>query len=70
MLAAWICHLRGGGAPVTDVRAAELVTFAAGPTRGAVARVLGALDPALADDGDLVATVASLVDAIERTGEP
>ena len=70
VLAAWTCHLRGAGAPVTDVRAAELVTLAAGPTMGAVARVLAALDPALADDEHLVATVASFVDAIERTGEP
>jgi fructuronate reductase len=70
VLAAWTCHLRGGGAPVTDVRAAELVTLAAGPSAAAVARVLAALDPALADDEELGATVASFVDAIERTGEP
>lgn len=70
VLAAWTCHLRGAGAPVTDVRAAELVTLAAGPTMGAAARVTAALDPALADDDELVATVASFVDAIERTGAP
>ncbi len=63
------CHLRGAGAPVTDVRAAELVTARGRPARRG-ARVLAALDPALADDGDLVATVASFVDAIERTGSP
>jgi hypothetical protein len=32
--------------------------------------VTAALDPALADDDELVATVASFVDAIERTGAP
>ena len=70
VLAAWTCHLRGSGAPVTDVRAAELVTLAAGPRRGAAGRVLAALDPALVDDDELVATVASFIDAIERAGAP
>ena len=31
VLAAWICHLRGAGAPVADPRADELVALAAGP---------------------------------------
>ena len=37
VLAAWVCHLRGLGAPVSDVRAGEVVPLAAGPAarRGA-----------------------------------
>jgi fructuronate reductase len=56
-LAAWMCHLRGVGAPVTDARAPQVVPLAAGPLPEAVPRVLAALDPALADDDDLVAAV-------------
>jgi fructuronate reductase len=55
VLAAWIAHLRGAGTPVRDVRAAELVPLAAGPDAGP--RVLAVLDPALADDAELVAAV-------------
>jgi fructuronate reductase len=44
-LAAWICHLRGLGAAVTDARADEFVPAAAGPLPEAVPRVLGMLDP-------------------------
>jgi fructuronate reductase len=56
-LAAWICNLRGVGVPVIDARADQVVPLATGPFREAVPRVLGALDPALADDRDLVAAV-------------
>jgi fructuronate reductase len=56
-LAAWVLHLRGAGAPVRDVRAHDLVLLAAGPLRQAVPRVLAALEPGLADDAELVATV-------------
>jgi fructuronate reductase len=55
VLAAWICHLRGLGAPVTDARADEVVPLAQGPLREAVPRVLHRLDPALSDDTHLVA---------------
>jgi fructuronate reductase len=59
-LAAWVCHLRGHGAPVNDARAAELAAVAAGPLREAVPKALAALDASLADDGELVAgTVAA-----------
>ena len=34
VLAAWIGHLRGAGAPVADPRADELVALAAGPLPG------------------------------------
>jgi fructuronate reductase len=57
VLAAWICHLRGLGAPVNDARADEVVPLAQGPLRDAVPRILHRLDPALDDDADLVATV-------------
>ena len=33
-LAAWICHLRGLGAPVIDARADEVVPLAQGPLGG------------------------------------
>ena len=57
VLAAWICHLRGLGAPVSDARADEVVPLAAGPLVAAVPRVLGWLDPALGADADVVAIV-------------
>jgi fructuronate reductase len=66
VLAAWVCHLRGAGARVSDARADQVVPLAAGPLPEAVPRVLAALDPALADDGDLVAAV--LADA-QQLGE-
>ena len=58
VLAAWICHLRGLGAPVSDVRAGEVVPLAKGPLGTAVPRVLGWLDQALGADADVVAMVA------------
>ena len=57
VLAAWISHLRGAGAPVADPRADELVALAAGPLPEAVRRILEDLDPALAADDELVASV-------------
>jgi fructuronate reductase len=57
VLAAWVCHLRGLGAPITDARAADVVPLAEGPLREAVPRVLGRLDPALGEDPDVVAAV-------------
>jgi fructuronate reductase len=56
-LAAWVLHLRGAGAPVTDPRAADLTRRAAGPLPEAVRRVLDALDPALAADRTLLDAV-------------
>ncbi|MFD2792048.1 mannitol dehydrogenase family protein [Promicromonospora vindobonensis] len=65
VLAAWILHLRAG-ASVTDVRAAELVGLAAGGLDEAVPRVLGELDPELAEDAGLVAAVLSEAGRIDR----
>jgi fructuronate reductase len=56
-LAAWVCHLRGRGARVTDSHAAEFLQLASGPLPEAVRLVLKALDPKLAADQALVAAV-------------
>ena len=56
-LAAWVCHLRGSGAKVTDARAAEFLPLAGGPLPEAVRLVLKALDPELAADDAVVAAV-------------
>jgi fructuronate reductase len=57
VLAAWVLHLRGQGAPVRDVRAEQLRSLADGPLADAVPRVLAVLDPALPDDAELVQAV-------------
>ena len=57
VLAAWVCHLRGLGAGVSDVRAEEVALLAQGPLSAAVPRVLAALDPALGADADVVTIV-------------
>ena len=57
VLAAWIRHLRGLGAPVRDVRAGELRSMAARPLADAVPAVLAALSPELPDDAELVSAV-------------
>ncbi|MGV8978661.1 MAG: mannitol dehydrogenase family protein [Cellulomonas sp.] len=56
-VAAWVCHLRGQGAAVTDARAAEILPLATGPLPEAVRRVLRALDPELAGNEALVTAV-------------
>lgn len=65
-LAAWVCHLRGSGATVTDARAAELVPLAAGPLPDAVRRVLAVLDPALVEDAALVTAVVDQAEELAR----
>jgi fructuronate reductase len=57
VLAAWICHLRGLGAPINDARADQIVPLAAGPLADAVPGILQVLDAELAADSDLVALV-------------
>ncbi|WP_024287446.1 hypothetical protein [Cellulomonas sp. KRMCY2] len=61
VVAAWVCHLRRLGAPVTDARAAELTALAAGALPEAVRSVSGALDPELADDDVVVAAILGQV---------
>ncbi|MGC9666135.1 mannitol dehydrogenase family protein [Planosporangium sp. 12N6] len=68
VLAAWVCHLRGQGAPVHDARADEVVPRASGPLPDAVPRILATLDPALGDDDALVAAVRADVDRFQRQG--
>ncbi|UGQ13248.1 mannitol dehydrogenase family protein [Yinghuangia sp. ASG 101] len=55
VVAAWLLHLRGLGAPVRDAAAPD----AAGPLPTAAAGVVAALDPALARDRELIDAVAS-----------
>jgi fructuronate reductase len=56
-VAAWVCHLRGSGAAVTDARAEEFRQLASGSLPEAVHLVLKELDPDLSGDDDLVAAV-------------
>ena len=56
-VAAWVCHLRGAGASVTDARATEFRQLASGPLPDAVRLVLKALDPELAADEAVLAAV-------------
>jgi fructuronate reductase len=65
-LGAWVAHLRGHGAPVTDPRADELRALATGPLAGAVPRVLATLDPTLPDDRDLVAAITCHTEELSR----
>lgn len=60
-LAAWVLHLRGAGAPVTDVRSEELLPLVTGTPADSVTRVLGHLAPDLADDEALHAAVLAHV---------
>jgi fructuronate reductase len=57
VLAAWVCHLRGQGAPVADVAADEFTALAAGELDVAVGRVLTRLG---ADDPRLTSAVTAL----------
>jgi fructuronate reductase len=57
VLASWLRHLRGAGAPVRDVRADELRALAGRRLHDAVSAVLAALGPELADDAELVGAV-------------
>jgi fructuronate reductase len=66
ILAAWVCHLRGAGAPVHDARADELVPLAKGPLPEAVPRVLAALDPAAGGDGEVVKAVTAQARQFEQ----
>jgi fructuronate reductase len=68
VLAAWVCHLRGLGAPVSDARADEVVGLAAGPLGAAVRRVLSRLDPALGADAGVVTIVVDQCGQFVRQG--
>ena len=64
-LAAWVCHLRGLGAPVNDARADEVVPLARGSLEDAVPRLLEQLAPGLGADDE---TVALVVDQSRQSG--
>lgn len=66
ILGAWICHLHGMGAPVQDSRAGQILAGERGSLQERTCHVLRALDPALADDHELIAGVAAVVDEMSR----
>lgn len=59
VVAAWLLHLRGHGAPVSDVGAEALVPDVAGDLPAAAVRALAAVDPSLGDDSELAEAVAA-----------
>ena len=64
VLAAWVCHVRGAGASVSDPRAAEIVPLAAHSLPDAVRGLVGILDASLAEDADVVAAVIAQAEPI------
>lgn len=57
VVSGWLLHLRGRGAPLQDAGADP--SLAEGPLPEAARRVIGFLDPPLADDAELVAAVTA-----------
>jgi hypothetical protein len=57
-----MAHLRGAGAPVRDAAGETMVAAAAGSPAEAVRSVLTLLDPGLAADDALLATLVSTLD--------
>lgn len=66
VLAAWALSIRQPGGPAADPRSAELIELAEGPLEEAVPRLIGALDPALGKDAELVAAVVALAEGLQR----
>ena len=64
IVSAWIAHLRGLGAPVTDTAYAEVVSLAAGEPSAAVGAVLGRLD--LHSDAVAATVERQLADLVAR----
>jgi len=65
-LAAWVLHLRGIGAPITDARKHDLVPLASGPLADAVHRVLTFLDPELGEDAAVTTAVLAQAEELAR----
>ena len=65
-IAAWIRHLRGEGAPVTDPGAAPFQAVVDGGDETAVRSVLDLLDSGLGTDEDLVAAVLTQLGAVTK----
>ncbi len=63
VIAAWVAHLRGHGAPVNDVQAETVVPLVAGGLSDGVANVLGYLG---VDDAEVAALVERQVTEIEQ----
>jgi fructuronate reductase len=70
VLAAWVEHLRGAGAPVKDAAADTFVAAAAGTAEQAARAVLGLLDGALGADDDLIGAVATAMTGLRNTSAP
>lgn len=66
-VAAWVSHLRGHGAKITDARRAELLPLVGGPLPEAVRNVLDVLDPELAADDGVVAAILAQVEELEAS---
>ncbi|WP_432536606.1 mannitol dehydrogenase family protein [Kineococcus arenarius] len=66
ILAAWVGHLRGNGAPIDDVRAAELRSLTSGSVADSVERVVAFVAPDLAGDEQLIAAVLERVQDLSR----
>ncbi|MFC7532385.1 mannitol dehydrogenase family protein [Actinoplanes sp. GCM10030250] len=62
VIAAWLAHLRGAGAPVRDAAADSLREAATGSPAEATRRVLTVLDPQLAADDALLAELVAALD--------
>jgi fructuronate reductase len=65
VLGAWLAHLRGQGAEISDPRAAELVRLAASDRSRAARAVLDALDPGLGEDLALIREVGEVCAELE-----
>ena len=66
-VAAWVSHLRGHGAKITDARRAEILPLVGGPLPEAVRNVLDVLDPELAADAGVVAAVLAQAQELEAS---
>ncbi len=66
IVAAWLCHLRGMGAAISDARSDAVAPLATGPIADAVHNVLAFLDPGLVDDANVVADTISHSDELAR----
>ena len=60
VVAAWVNHLRGAGAPVKDAAATAVIPLAAGELTAAARTVIGYLDAELAQDDEVVDAVVGL----------
>ena len=68
ILAAWLNHLRGAGAPIQDAAAATVTAAASGPLDQAARNLVALLDPDLAADRVVVAEVSALSRSLSAGG--